>query len=153
MLGVVAAGAFEAGGGVAVRAAEQTAVVHADILADHAAAGLALSGVFAVVDLQPKGVTNILVVDAFSRLNPINAQVNLFGAALDGHPILVGGLHEGIHQVVERLAGGILVLADLQAVLVELGNALAGLGVHVHQADDRTLGCLLYTSDAADDRT
>jgi len=43
---MVEAGALEAGGGVAVRTAEQAGVVGADVLADHAPAGFALGGVF-----------------------------------------------------------------------------------------------------------
>ena len=46
MGGVVEAGTLEAGGGVAVRTAEQAGIVGADILADHTPAGFALGGVF-----------------------------------------------------------------------------------------------------------
>ena len=84
---MVAAGTIEAAGGVAVRATEQTAVIHTDILTDHAAAGIALARIFAMVDLQPKGGPNILVIDAFTWLDAINAHVNLFSTALDGHLI------------------------------------------------------------------
>ena len=140
MLLVVLYSAGKIAGGVAILAAEQAAIVHADVFADHAAARCPLAGVFFVADFQPKGLSDVTIIHTFSRLDAVDAQVFFFGAGDNFHAIIGSGLGEIAQQCFIVLAGNFIVIDHTDFLLIELIDALADFGIHVHHADHRPEG-------------
>lgn len=140
MRGMVGTGAFEAGGGVAVLAAEQAGVVSADVFAGHAAAGGALGGVFLVGHIQAEHFLDVCIVHTLAGADAIGSQVQVFGAAIDLQAVESGSLGQTAHEVREIGVGPAGVGDDRQVGGLQPAQAGADLLVNVHDADHRTLG-------------
>ena len=131
--------AFEVAGGIAILAAKQACVVHADIFANDAPAGLALGRIFLVPDFDVEGLLDVIIVNTLSGLDVVGLQLARFSAGYDLHIIPASSLGNGLHHGIVARAGLTIMIDHANALLVELSDALAELFVHIHHTDHRAM--------------
>lgn len=127
---------IEASGGIAVRAVERAGIIHADVLAENAAAELSLAWIFPGADIDPEYFLDQSVVDAFSGGYPVGLEINVLRATLDPHPVLRCYFCDAADQTGQRIGSHVL---QREAFFFQAANARGDRFVDVNQADDDTL--------------